>query len=270
MRTSLTVTSWNINSIRARLPLLLNWLKENHVDILLLQELKCLDEQFPREELEDLGYHVATHGQKSYNGVAICSRWPLEDIEFGFPHNPKAQDARAIRAYAMGPNIAIQLINLYIPNGQEVGSEKFHYKLDFLASITPWLYHHAQQPEPLIVSGDFNVAPTDIDVHNPRLLEQSLCCHSDERQWLRQWEYSGLLHDAFRLCHPNERQFTWWDYRSGDFVANRGLRIDHHFISNKLADRLIDVTIDKNVRSQEKSSDHAPISCHFQFSSSFL
>ncbi len=252
----LTIATWNINSIRMRLPLLLTWLKETAPDIVLLQETKTPDDQFPREALEDLGYNIALSGQKSYNGVAILSKFPLEDVTRGIPGFIDDQ-TRYIEAVTNGVRIA----SVYVPNGMAVGSDKYEYKLTFLKH----LYAHTQTlltyDEAFVLGGDFNIAPTDEDVYDPEEWHEKILCSTPEREGLRALLYLGLT-DALRALHPQQKDlYTWWDYRGGSWQNNFGLRIDHLLLSPQAADHLTEASVDKKVRAIEKSSDHAPVVC---------
>ncbi len=252
----LTIATWNINSVRTRLPLLLSWLRERALDVVLLQETKVINEQFPGEEIEDLGYNIAVYGQKSYNGVAILSKFPIEDVTQGIPGFDDSQ-ARYIEAVVKGVRVA----SVYVPNGMAVGSDKYAYKLDFLRH----LYAHTQTlltyDEALIFGGDFNIAPADLDVYDPQEWHEQILCSTPEREALRSILYLGLT-DALRAFHPQEKElYTWWDYRGGAWQNNYGLRIDHFLLSPQAADCLMDVSVDKKVRDVEKASDHAPILC---------
>lgn len=252
----LTLATWNINSIRMRLPLLLTWLKETAPDIVLLQETKTADDQFPREAIEDLQYNIAFSGQKSYNGVAILSKFPLEDVTRGIPGFEDDQ-ARYIEAVTHGLRVA----SIYVPNGASVGSDKYDYKLMFLKH----LYTHTQTlltyDEAFILGGDFNIAPTDQDVYDPEEWHERILCSTPEREGLRSLLYLGLT-DALRALHPQQNDlYTWWDYRGGSLQNNFGLRIDHLLLSPQAADQLKEAYVSKEVRSLEKSSDHAPVIC---------
>lgn len=248
--------TWNINSIRARLPLLLSWLKETGPDIVLLQETKATDDQFPKEEIETLHYNIATYGQKTYNGVALLSKFPIEDITHGIPGFEDNQ-ARYIEAVIKGTRVA----SVYVPNGMAVGSDKYDYKLDFLKH----LYTHTQKlltyEESFLLGGDFNIAPQDLDVYDPQAWHEKILCSTPEREQFRALTYLGLT-DGLRALHPQENDlYTWWDYRGGTWQNNEGLRIDHFLLSPQAADQLTDAFVDKNVRSLDKASDHAPVWC---------
>lgn len=250
------IATWNINSIRFRLPLLLSWLKEVQPDVVLLQETKTTDDQFPREEIENLNYNIALFGQKTYNGVAILSKSPIEDVTQGIPGFMDDQ-ARYIEAVTMGTRIA----SIYVPNGSEVGSEKYSYKLNYLNA----LYQHVQTlltyEEILVLGGDYNIAPMDLDVYDPEEWHEQILCSTPEREALRSILYLGLT-DSLRALHPHKKElYTWWDYRGGAWQNNFGLRIDHLLLSPQAADHLKIVEVDKQVRGNEKSSDHAPVIC---------
>lgn len=254
-----TIATWNINSIRTRLPLLLSWLKEMAPDVVLLQETKATDDQFPCDEIENLHYNISHHGQKTYNGVAILSKFPIEDVIKGIP-GFEDDKARYIEAVINGVRIA----SVYVPNGMAVGSDKYAYKLDFLRH----LYAHVQTvltyDEALVLGGDFNIAPSDLDVYDPQEWHEKILCSTPEREAFRSLLYLGLT-DALRTLHPQEKEiYTWWDYRGGDWQNNFGLRIDHFLLSPQAADRLKDVSVDKKVRDAEKSSDHAPVLCQLE------
>lgn len=250
------IATWNVNSIRTRLPHLLSWLKESAPDVVLLQETKVTDDQFPRDEIETLNYNIALYGQKTYNGVAILSKFPLEDITTGIPAFEDEQ-ARYIEAVTGGMRVA----SVYVPNGTEVGSDKFAYKLDFLKR----LYTHVQTlltyDEALILGGDYNITPSDEDVYDPMEWHEKILCSTEERNALRSIIYLGLT-DALKAIHPDKKElYTWWDYRAGAFQNNFGLRIDHLLLSPQAADCLKRCEVDKAMRTLEKASDHAPVIC---------
>lgn len=254
-----TFVTWNINSIRVRLPSLLAWLKETSPDVVLLQETKVTDDQFPRDELENLQYNIATYGQKTYNGVAILSKFPLEDITYGLPGFDDAQ-ARYIEAVVGETRVA----SVYVPNGTEIGSDKYTYKLEFLNH----LYQHAQQlltyEEMFLLGGDFNIAPQDQDIYDPQGWCEQILCSTPEREGLRALLYLGFT-DALRTLHPEKKDlYTWWDYRGGAWQNNEGLRIDHFLLSPQATDGLHSASVAKAVRGLEKASDHAPVWCQLR------
>lgn len=257
-----TIATWNVNSIKARLEHVLAWLKETAPDIALLQELKCIDEAFPREQIEDLGYNVATHGQKTYNGVAILSKFPLDDVVRGLPGDESDEQARYIEAVASLPGgEAVRIASVYVPNGQEIGSDKFAYKLAFFERLKNHLAGLLAFEEMVVIGGDYNVAPTGADVYAPEQLAGSICFHPDEQAAWRRMVHLGYS-DAYRLMHPEgdgDCPFSWWDYRAGGWQNNKGLRIDHHLLSPQAADRLTDCSVQRELRDVEKASDHAPV-----------
>ncbi len=277
----ITVATWNINSIRARLPEACAWLREAQPDIVLLQETKAEDHNFPAMEIEDLGYNLALHGQKTYNGVAILSKHRIEDVTRGLPTLPENTDARyieglislkGIRDWGLGigkdiltsnpqPLIpTLRVASIYVPNGGEVGSEKFGQKLRFLEALRLHAETLLLQDEMLALGGDYNVAPADMDVYAPAALRGTTCFHPEEQKRLRALEYLGLT-DAFRARYPDRQQFSWWDYRSSGWEHNKGMRIDHLLLSPQAADALEDAGIDDTPRGKPKASDHAPVWC---------
>ncbi|CAO5678839.1 MAG: Exodeoxyribonuclease III [Holosporales bacterium] len=247
------IATWNVNSIRARLQNVLDWLKINPVDVLLLQELKCQTHDFPKVPFYDLGYNQAILGQKTYNGVAILSHKKAEDIVLGIDHFEDDQ-ARYIEA-VIGTK---RFVSVYVPNGSDMGSEKFEYKLDFLNSLTAHLKRLLTYKEEVIIGGDFNIAPTDLDVYDPKKWEGQTICSNKERLAFQKILNLGYI-DAFRDFNPKSREFTWWDYRGGSFKKDEGLRIDHFLLSPEAADCVKKIYIDKTPRSLEKPSDHTPV-----------
>lgn len=248
------IASWNVNSLNIRLPQLLAWLQTAAPDVLGVQETKLEDHKFPREAIEAAGYHVAFHGQKTYNGVALLSRAaPLQDIQRGIPGFDDPQ-ARAIAATVNG----IRIVNLYVVNGQEVGSDKYAYKLRWLAAVHDWLAAELQRWPQMVLLGDFNIAPDDRDVHDPATWNTGHILTSQaERDALQRLAALGL-HDALRLHSQAPGQFTWWDYRQGAFRRNLGLRIDLTLVSGALKEHCLDAGIDREPRTWERPSDHAP------------
>jgi exodeoxyribonuclease-3 len=255
------LVTWNVNSVRQRLPHLLEWVRQHAPDVVLLQETKCVNDQFPAMELEELGYNLALHGQKTFNGVAILSRYPLSDIITALPNNETDEQCRYIEAVVSLPqNQAMRVASVYVPNGQAPDSEKFAYKLQFLEKLHAHLATLLRYEEVLVVGGDYNIAPEALDVFNPQKLAGSICFHPDERAAWRRLIYLGF-YDAFRMKYPNLQQFSWWDYRAGQFDRDEGLRIDHLLLSPQAADILQDCGIDVMPRRAEKASDHAPVWC---------
>ena len=248
------LASWNVNSIRKRFARLAAWLGAQAPDVVCLQETKVEDGEFPAEPLRALGYEAVTFGQRTYNGVAIISRRPLTDVERGFSDGTEDGQARFITARVDG----IRLASVYVPNGQAVGTDKFRYKLDWLQRCHAWLGRAARADEPLLLCGDFNVAPEDRDVHDPRAWQDQVLCHPDERAALARIRGFGF-EDLFRRHHPEPGFYSWWDYRQLAFPRDRGLRIDHMFGTAAVAARCQDVFIDRNARKGKEPSDHAPV-----------
>lgn len=237
---------------------LLDWLRANPIDILLIQETKVMDEQFPAMELEDLGYNLAIHGQKTYNGVCIASKYPLEDVLRGLPGDDSDVQARYIEAVASVNGAAIRVASAYVPNGQAVDSDKFPYKLKFYDRLYAHWAERMTYREIAVLGGDFNCAPSPIDVYDAKALDGTVCYHPAERERLRALFNLGL-YDAWRAKHPGEQHYSWWDYRAGSYERRLGLRIDHLLLSAQAMDRLEDCVIDEGPRAQERPSDHAPV-----------
>ncbi len=252
------IASFNINGIRARQPVVLKWLAESQPDVALLQEIKCLDETFPRQEFEDLGFHVETHGQKSFNGVAILSKYPLQDVTRHLPGDATDEQARWLEATILGDDNPVHVGCLYLPNGNPAPGDKYDYKLNWMKR----LYNRAKDilklEEASLLAGDFNVIPMPQDAQNPNDWHDDALYRIETRQLWRQILNLGF-YDAFRLrCQESER-FTFWDFQRGAWQRNDGIRIDHFLLSPQCADRLIDCEIDQDVRGWEKPSDHVPI-----------
>lgn len=251
------IATWNINSVKARLTHLCDWLRASECDVLLLQELKCEAEAFPRMEVEELGYNIELVGQKTYNGVAILSKFPIDDVSFSLSGDESDTQARYIEALICAEN-PVRVASIYVPNGNEVGSEKFAYKMAFYDR----LYARAQKllaaDEPVILGADYNVAPAPIDVFDHDRLDGTVCYHPDERTKLRSIIHLGY-YDAFRALHADKQQFSWWDYRGGAYAQNKGLRIDHLLCNAQAIDRVESCVIDETPRGWEKPSDHAPV-----------
>jgi exodeoxyribonuclease-3 len=251
------VATWNVNSLRVRMEHLGRWLAENAVDAILLQELKLADEQFPRAEIEAMGLHAAFYGQKTYNGVAIVSRSVPVQVTTGIPGDADPQ--RRVIAATVGP---IRLVNVYVPNGQAVGSEKYTYKLAWLERLRVYLAALLEQHEHLLVAGDFNIAPEDRDVHDPAAWEGSVHVSALEREALGRIAALGFA-DVFRRFEQPGKCWSWWDYRMNAFRRDLGLRIDLMLASPALAARCTACTIDRTPRTWERPSDHAPVTATF-------
>ena len=251
------IATWNINSLNVRLPQVLEWLAANPVDALGLQELKLVDEKFPFDALREIGYHAAAFGQKTYNGVAILSRTPLRDVVRNIPGHTDEQ-ARVIAATLDTPGGPLRLVNCYFVNGQEPGSEKFAYKLQWLAALHRWIAEEMQAHPRLVLVGDFNVAPEDRDSFDPVGLKDTIHHTVEERAHFQALLGLGLT-DAYRMFEQPEKSYSWWDYRMLGFQKNRGLRIDHILVSQALRDSVKACTIDRAPRKNPQPSDHAPV-----------
>lgn len=252
-----TIATWNVNSLRVRLPQLTGWLAGVPVHTLALQETKLEDSAFPRAELEALGFEVAFSGQRTYNGVALLARAPITAVVTDIPGFEDPQ--RRVLAATIG---GIRVVNLYVPNGQSVGSEKYAYKLRWLTALRDWLASEMAAHPDIIVLGDFNVAPEDRDVHDPAAWAGSVLVSEPEREALRALLALGLR-DSFRLFEQPADSFSWWDYRQGAFRRNHGLRIDLLLVSETLARCCTGSTIDREPRRGERPSDHTPALASF-------
>lgn len=247
------VASWNVNSIRVRLEQALEWLDAARPDVLGLQEIKMQTDDFPHDAFREVGYQCAVDGQKTYNGVALLSRTEGIDIQRGIPGFEDTQK-RAIAGTFDG----CRVVDLYVPNGQAVGAEKYEYKLSWLAALADWLEDELKQHEKIVVMGDFNIAPDDRDVHDPEEWAGKILCSDAERAALQKLLDLGLR-DSFRLFDQPEASFSWWDYRAAGFRRNRGLRIDLLLVSDNIAGTTTASDIDKEPRRLERPSDHAPV-----------
>lgn len=257
----LKIASWNVNSLNVRLPHVQAWIAEARPDILALQETKLTDDKFPAADLLDAGYHSVFSGQPTYNGVAVLSREPGGDVVTDIPGLDDPQ--RRILAVTV-PTILgdVRIINLYVVNGSEVGSEKFAYKLDWLRQVTAWLAQEIQQHEQVVVLGDFNIAPDDRDVHDPEAWRDKVLCSEPERQALQAISDLGLA-DTFRLFEQEAAIFSWWDYRMNAFRRKLGLRIDLLLASRTMAECCKASYVDIEPRRQDRPSDHAPVVAEF-------
>ena len=251
------IASFNINGIKARTPALLEWLKEAKPDVVLLQEIKSVDEAFPREIFEELGYNVETHGQKSFNGVAILSKYPLREIERGLPGDKSDEQARWIEATICLPH-EIKICCLYLPNGNPLPGPKYDYKLEWMDR----LYHRAKElissEKPSLMAGDFNIIPQTEDAASPKNWVNDALFKLESRSKFRKILNLGFL-DAFRACNDGPGHYSFWDYQAGAWNKNDGIRIDHFLLSPNCSDLLTDCKIDSDIRGREKPSDHVPI-----------
>ena len=248
------VATWNVNSILARMPLVLRWLDDVRPDVLCMQETKCTDDKFPTLVFQERGYKCQLFGQQSYNGVAILTRGECETGHRGYPGDDETAQSRLITSTVEG----IQIVNVYIPNGQAVGSEKFEMKLGWMRRLRQFFDDNYDPSRPVLLCGDFNVAPEERDVHDVRLWQGRIMFSEPERTTLQNIKDWGFT-DAFRLHNEEGGKFTWWDYRAGAFRRNLGLRIDHVWISEPLIERSVRTWIDLEPRKWEKPSDHAPV-----------
>lgn len=257
------IATWNVNSIRARLPHALRWLEEQRPDALCLQELKVRDDEFPRAEFEAAGYRCAVAGQKTYNGVAILARDEPRDVVVGLPHLPADHPLNGQKRLLTATVGDVRVISAYLPNGEAVGSEKFAFKLDFFGELRESLHRELSEGRPLCLCGDFNVAPEPLDVYDPAAWEGQVLCSEPERAALAEVRALGF-EDCFRRHHPEAGRYSWWDYRMLAFQRKRGLRIDHVWATRPLAERCTASDIDVEPRSWERPSDHAPVWAEFE------
>jgi exodeoxyribonuclease-3 len=251
------IATWNVNSLKVRLPQVLGWLAANAPDVLCLQETKLTDDNFPAADIEAAGYRVVFAGEKTYNGVAVIARHPLADIVTDPPGLDDGQ--RRVLAVTSGH---LRILNLYVVNGQEVGSDKYAWKLEWLSRISRYIKSQLKEHDHLVVLGDFNIAPDDRDVHDPDAWHERILCSTPERQALGALLDLGLV-DTFRLFEQEEKSFSWWDYRAAAFRRNLGLRIDLILASRSLAAGCTSCRIDKEPRRLERPSDHAPVIAEF-------
>lgn len=254
------IATWNVNSIRSRLDHVKGWLLTNSVDVLCLQETKVVDADFPRSTFEELGYEVYVYGQKSYNGVAFLSRLPVVDMAMGFSAVLGADvgDFDEQKRVIAGTVDGIRIVNVYVPNGSEVGSDKYVYKLSWLKLLQEYLKITIDKFDNLCICGDFNIALEDRDIHNPKAYKGQVMASEPERQALREILSLGLA-DTFRKFSEEGGQYSWWDYRGGSFARNRGWRIDHLYATPHLYERAVGCVIDVAPRKLEKPSDHTPV-----------
>ena len=251
------IATWNVNSINAHLEAALTFVKEAEPDVLALQELKCLDEKFPREAFESLGYNVETHGQKTYNGVALLSKFPLEDVRRGLPGDDEDVQARYIEAVVSSPR-PVRVCGLYLPNGNPVGTDKFTYKLGWMDRLEAHVKTLLPLEESLVVTGDFNVIPEAIDCYDPAAWAGDALFQPESRARLRALKWLGLT-DALEAVGAEPHAYTFWDYQAGAWPKDHGIRIDHALLSSQAADRLVGAEVHRRLRGREKPSDHVPL-----------
>ncbi|HWM83774.1 MAG TPA: exodeoxyribonuclease III [Pseudolabrys sp.] len=252
------IATWNVNSVRQRLDNLLAWLSEREPDIVCLQEIKCVSDAFPREAIESLGYNVAVHGQKTFNGVALLSKFPMEDVASGLAGDDSDEQARFIEAVVSHPRGSIRVANLYLPNGNPPQTEKYDYKIKWMNRLIAFSLERLKLEEPLVLAGDYNVIPAPQDARNPESWAGDALFLPKTRETFQALINLGLT-DAVRATSDSPDIYTFWDYQAGAWQKNNGIRIDHLLLSPQAADRLKSAGIDKHVRSWDKPSDHVPV-----------
>jgi exodeoxyribonuclease-3 len=252
------IATWNVNSIKQRVENLTAWLKERAPDVVCLQETKCVDEAFPREPIEALGYNVAVHGQKTFNGVAILSKYRFDEVTPGLPGDPEDDHARFIEAVISAGSRTLRVASIYLPNGNPVGTDKYPFKLKWMKRLYNYIDERLKLEEELVLAGDYNVIPAPEDVHNPPAWIDDALFRPQTRESFRALLGLGLT-DSIRATSDAPGLYTFWDYQAGAWQKNHGLRIDHILLSPRAADRLVSAGIDKHVRSWEKPSDHVPV-----------
>ena len=259
------IATWNVNSVRTRLEQVSTWLAAEAPEVLCLQETKVTDELFPHAAFEALGYRVVISGQKAYNGVAILSRLPIEDVRVGFaallPGDPVAEELGEQKRVISASIEGLRVLNLYVPNGSSLSSEKYSYKLEWLACLRRYLEVQEAEGEPLAMVGDFNIALEDRDIHDPERLGGGIMASDPERDALRA-ALGERLRDVFRVFEPDSGHWSWWDYRTGAWDTDRGWRIDHIYLCEQLLACATGCVIHKAVRGQAQPSDHAPVVVH--------
>jgi exodeoxyribonuclease-3 len=252
------IATWNVNSIRQRMDSLQAWLKERSPDIVCLQEIKCVDEAFPREPLEALGYNVAVHGQKTFNGVALLSKFPIDEVKSGLDGGDGDVQARFLEVIVSTKTGVLRVVSLYLPNGNPTPGEKYNYKLKWMDRLIKFSGERLKLEEPMVLAGDYNVIPTAADARRPEAWTNDALFLPRTREKFRALTNLGLT-DAIRAVSDDPGLYSFWDYQAGAFAKNDGIRIDHLLLSPQAADRLIDAGIDRHVRSWDKPSDHVPV-----------
>lgn len=250
------IASWNVNSVKARLAHLLAFLEDARPDVVCLQETKCLTADFPMLEVKALGYHVEAIGQRAYNGVALLSKQPPDEVVRGLPGNSEDEQPRYIEA-SFGE---VRIASVYLPNGNPIGTDKFAYKLAWMERLTAHARDLLRREIPFVLAGDYNICPTDDDVYDPVVFSDDALCRPEARSRFRALLYLGLT-DAYRIFHREPHRYTFWDYQAGRWHRDEGLRIDHLLLSPHAADRVAVCDIDKKPRAKDRSSDHTPIWC---------
>ena len=252
------IATWNVNSVRQRMDNLQAWLKERQPDIVCLQEIKCTDDAFPREPLEALGYNVAVHGQKTFNGVALLSKLPFDEVKSGLDGGDGDVQARFLEALVSTKGGALRVVSLYLPNGNPAPGEKYNYKIKWMDRLATFLLKRLALEEPMVLAGDYNVIPAPPDARRPEAWVQDALFLPQTREKYRALLNLGLT-DAIRTVSDGKDLYTFWDYQAGAWAKDEGIRIDHLLLSPQAADRLIDAGIDRHVRGWEKPSDHVPV-----------
>jgi len=252
------IATWNVNSIKQRLDHLATFVKSADPDVLCLQELKCVDEAFPRSEVEALGYNVVTHGQKTYNGVAIISKRPLEDVRRGLPGDESDEQARYLEGILPTSAGVVRVASIYLPNGNPIGTPKFDYKLAWMERLNAHARRLLALEEPIVLCGDYNVIPEPKDAANPDAWANDALFQPESRRKFRELLNLGFL-DALRACSDQPGLYSFWDYQAGAFQRNNGIRIDHLLLSPQAQDRLKSVSVRKEMRGWDKPSDHVPV-----------
>jgi exodeoxyribonuclease-3 len=255
---TLTIASWNVNSIKARLPNALDWLREARPDVVCLQEIKTVDEGFPRMEIEDLGYNIETHGQKSYHGVAILSRYPIEEVQARLPGDDEDLQARYLEVVIAAKTGPVRIASIYLPNGNPAPGPKYDYKLAWMERLRVHAKSLLEFEEPLILAGDYNVIQHDSDCWDPAVWEGDALTRPPSREAFRALKWLGLS-EAFEQVDGRAHQYTFYDYQAGAWNKGHGIRIDHLLLSPQAADRLTGIEIHKKTRGLPKASDHIPI-----------
>ena len=252
------IATWNINGVKARIDNLVHWLKEASPDVACLQEIKCVDEAFPSLEIGDLGYNIAVHGQKGFNGVALLAKRPIEEVTRGLPTYADDPLSRLITGTISDGERTIRVVSAYMPNGNPIGSEKFDYKVAWLRALEDWAKSELDREEQLVIAGDFNIIPTPLDAKYPDNWLTDALYTPQARSAFRRLSALGLT-DAVRAVDDSGGIYTFWDYQAGAWQKNNGIRIDHIMLSPEAADRLQQAGVDRHVRSWDKPSDHVPV-----------
>jgi len=252
------IATWNINGVKARIESLMHWLEESTPDIVCLQEIKTVDDLFPRFEIEAMGYNVETHGQKGFNGVAILSKLRFDEVNRGLPGNDADEQARFIEGVFSTNRGAIRVVSLYLPNGNPFPGEKFNYKLNWMERLERWTAGRLDLEEPLVLAGDYNIIPEPEDAKQPEIWVNDALFQPESRQAFRRLRNLGMT-DALRAVNDRPGTYTFWDYQAGAWQKNNGIRIDHLMLSPEAADHLVTTRVEKHTRSWEKPSDHVPV-----------